>query len=184
MTLPQLQRPSAALRIPIKINGLARVKMLALLSRRSISAFLNLTQYKPPAPDDYYFGQRQLSTEIRDIYGQLNRWHAGTAGKFEAAAILPRRFWKEVRLAQKPLALYSGIVRSGRMVAEVVFDFRILPVAPGSWSWPGVATRSAAGRRRCHDPGSVVLTATLPRFLLNGDRGSMHLDVDNVEVLR
>jgi uncharacterized protein YfaS (alpha-2-macroglobulin family) len=26
----------------------------------------------------------------------------------------------------------------------------------------------------------VVLTATLPRFLLNGDRGSMHLDLDNV----
>jgi uncharacterized protein YfaS (alpha-2-macroglobulin family) len=28
---------------------------------------------------------------------------------------------------------------------------------------------------------SVVLTATLPRFLLNGDRGTMHLDLDNVE---
>ena len=27
----------------------------------------------------------------------------------------------------------------------------------------------------------VVLTATLPRFLLNGDRASMHLDLDNVE---
>ncbi len=27
----------------------------------------------------------------------------------------------------------------------------------------------------------VVVTATLPRFLLNGDRGAMHLDVDNVE---
>src|SRR5947207_14940778 len=27
----------------------------------------------------------------------------------------------------------------------------------------------------------VVLTPTLPRFLRNGDRGSMHLDLDNVE---
>src|SRR5262249_54182661 len=27
----------------------------------------------------------------------------------------------------------------------------------------------------------VVLTATLPRFLLNGDRASMHLDLDNVD---
>ena len=27
----------------------------------------------------------------------------------------------------------------------------------------------------------MVLTATLPRFLLNGDRGTMHLDLDNVE---
>ena len=27
----------------------------------------------------------------------------------------------------------------------------------------------------------VVLTATLPRFLLPGDRSSLHLDLDNVE---
>ncbi|MDH8131823.1 hypothetical protein QIG86_26075, partial [Klebsiella pneumoniae] len=27
----------------------------------------------------------------------------------------------------------------------------------------------------------VVLTATLPRFLLSGDRGTMNLDLDNVE---
>ena len=27
----------------------------------------------------------------------------------------------------------------------------------------------------------MVLTATLPRFLLTGDRGTMHLDLDNVE---
>ncbi len=27
----------------------------------------------------------------------------------------------------------------------------------------------------------MVLTATLPRFLLTGDRGTMHLELDNVE---
>ena len=27
----------------------------------------------------------------------------------------------------------------------------------------------------------MVLTATLPRFLLNGDRATMHLELDNVE---
>ena len=32
---------------------------------------LNLTNYKPPAPDDYYLGQRRLTSEIRDLYGQL-----------------------------------------------------------------------------------------------------------------
>ena len=32
---------------------------------------LNLTNYKPPAPDDYYLGQRRLTAELRDLYGQL-----------------------------------------------------------------------------------------------------------------
>ena len=37
----------------------------------------------------------------------------------------------------------------------------------------------ATGDVTIRDP--LVLTATLPRFLLNGDRGTMHLDLDNVE---
>ncbi len=30
---------------------------------------LNLTNYKPPAPDEYYLGQRRLMAEVRDLYG-------------------------------------------------------------------------------------------------------------------
>src|SRR4029453_14225943 len=32
---------------------------------------LNLTNYKPPAPDDYYLGQRRLTAEIRDLSAQM-----------------------------------------------------------------------------------------------------------------
>ncbi len=43
---------------------------------------LNLTNYKPPAPDDYYLGQRRMTSEIRDIYGQLIDGMQGTRGQF------------------------------------------------------------------------------------------------------
>src|SRR5207237_1652467 len=84
--------------------------------------------------------------------------------------------------AQKPLALYSGIVTvNSNGTAEVVFDIpdfagtaRVMAVA---WSRDKVGR--ANGDVVIRDP--VVLTATLPRFLLNGDRGTMHLDLDNVE---
>ena len=84
--------------------------------------------------------------------------------------------------AQKPLALYSGIVTvKPDGTAEVVFDIpdfagtaRVMAVA---WSKDKVGR--ATGDVTIRDP--VVLTATLPRFLLNGDRGTMHLDLDNVE---
>src|SRR4030088_3644567 len=83
---------------------------------------------------------------------------------------------------QKPLALYSGIVTvMPDGTAEVVFDIpdfagtaRVMAVA---WSKDKVGR--AAGDVTVRDP--VVLTATLPRFLLNGDQGTMHLDLDNVE---
>src|SRR5262249_21336278 len=51
---------------------------------------------------------------------------------------------------------------------------RVMAVA---WSRDKVGR--ANGDVVIRDP--VVLTATLPRFLLNGDRGTMHLDLDNVE---
>jgi len=79
------------------------------------------------------------------------------------------------------LALYSGIVTvKADGTAEVVFDIpdfagtaRVMAIA---WSKDKVGR--AAGDVTIRDP--VVLTATLPRFLLNGDRGTMHLELDNV----
>src|SRR3984893_18041355 len=83
---------------------------------------------------------------------------------------------------QAPLALYSGIVRVGADgSAEVLFDIpafagtvRVMAVA---WSKDKVG--HAAGDVIVRDP--LVLTATLPRFLLTGDRGTLRLDIDNVE---
>src|SRR5262249_22181064 len=80
------------------------------------------------------------------------------------------------------LALYSGIVAvKGDGTAEIVFDVpdfagtaRVMAVA---WSKDKVGR--AVGDVTIRDP--VVLTATLPRVLLTGDRGTMHLDLDHVE---
>src|SRR2546421_4259678 len=83
---------------------------------------------------------------------------------------------------QPPLALYSGIVTvKSDGWAEVLFDIpafagtvRVMAVA---WSKDKVG--KASGDVIVRDP--VVLTATLPRFLLTGDRGTIRLDLDNVE---
>ena len=45
---------------------------------------LNLTNYKPPAPDDYYLGQRRLTAEIRDLYGQLIDGMQGARGQIRS----------------------------------------------------------------------------------------------------
>ncbi len=83
---------------------------------------------------------------------------------------------------QKPLALYSGIVTvAADGSAEISFEIpefagtaRVMAVA-----WTATKLGRATTDVTVRDP--VVLTATLPRFLLNGDHGTMSFDLDNVE---
>jgi uncharacterized protein YfaS (alpha-2-macroglobulin family) len=96
LNLPQLQRPNSALRIPLKVNGLAAGEETRIVVAAVDLGILNLTNYKPPAPDDHYLGQRRLTTELRDLYGQLIDGLQGTAGEIRtggdaSAAMVPVR---------------------------------------------------------------------------------------------
>jgi uncharacterized protein YfaS (alpha-2-macroglobulin family) len=182
MELPQLMRPNGVLRIPVKIGGLAAGEDARIVVAAVDVGILNLTNYKPPAPDDYYLGQRRLTADLRDLYGQLIDGMQGTRGQIRSGGDGAAAELQGSPPAQKPLALYSGVVTvKSDGTAEIVFDIpdfagtaRVMAVA---WSKDKVGR--AVSDVTVRDP--VVLTATLPRFLLNGDRGTMHLDLDNVE---
>jgi uncharacterized protein YfaS (alpha-2-macroglobulin family) len=181
LQLPAVMRPNSALRIPVKVAGLAPGEEARIVIAAVDVGILNLTGYKPPAPDDYYLGQRRLTADIRDLYGQLIDGMQGARGQVRTGGDSGAELQGSPP-TQKPLALYSGIVAvKPDGTAEVVFDIpdftgtaRVMAVA---WSQGKVGR--AAGDVTIRDP--LVLTATLPRFLLNGDRGTMHLELDNVE---
>ncbi|HET7211727.1 MAG TPA: MG2 domain-containing protein, partial [Methyloceanibacter sp.] len=78
LDLPEKIRPETALRIPVKLAGLAAGEEARIVVSAVDVGILNLTNYKAPAPDDYYLGQRKLSAEIRDLYGQLIDGMQGT----------------------------------------------------------------------------------------------------------
>ncbi len=84
LTLPQLVRPNTTMTIPVKIDGLAAGDDARIVIAAVDVGILNLTNYKPPAPDDYYLGQRALSTEIRDFYGQLIDGMQGARGQIRS----------------------------------------------------------------------------------------------------
>src|SRR3954453_7667760 len=182
MPLPDLLRPNSALRIPVKVGGLAPGEEARIVVAAVDVGILNLTGYRPPAPDDYYLGQRRLTTEIRDLYGQLIDGMQGARGQLKTGGDAAGAELQGSPPTQKPLALYSGIVTVGPDgTAEVSFDIpefagtaRVMAVA-----WSSTRLGRATIDVTVRDP--VVLTATLPRFLLNGDRGTMSFDLDNVE---
>jgi uncharacterized protein YfaS (alpha-2-macroglobulin family) len=182
MTLPSLSRPNTTLTVPIKVNGLASGEEARVVVAAVDVGILNLTGYKPPQPEEYYLGQRSLSTEIRDLYGQLIDGMQGTVGQVRTGGDSAGASLTGSPPTQPPVTLYSGLVavdRNGN--AEVRFDIpefagtvRVMAIA---WSKDKVG--HASGDVTVRDP--VVVTTTLPRFMLNGDRSTMQIDIDNVE---
>jgi hypothetical protein len=178
---PALVRPNTTLKLPVKLTGLNPGEDAKVVVAAVDVGILNLTNYKPPAPDDYYLGQRRLTAEIRDIYGQLIDGMQGTRGQLKTGGDAGAELQGSPP-TQKPLALYSGIVTvAADGTAEISFDIpefagtaRVMAVA-----WTATKLGRASIDVTVRDP--VVLTATLPRFLLNGDHGTMSFDLDNVE---
>jgi alpha-2-macroglobulin len=178
---PALIRPNSALAIPVKVSGFAAGDEARVVVAAVDVGILNLTNYKPPSPDDYYLGQQALSAEIRDLYGQLIDGMQGARGQIRSGGDAGAELQGNPPTGP-PVAFYSGIVKvdadGNAQVSFDVGDFagtvRVMAVA---WSKSKIGHASTDVTVR--DP--VVLTATLPRFLLPGDRSSVHLDLDNVE---
>jgi alpha-2-macroglobulin len=178
---PEMTRPRQTMTLPIKVAGLAPGEEAEVTVAAVDIGILNITGFKTPDPKDYFFGQRKLSIEIRDLYGllidgmegSLGAIHTGGDGSAGVEGNLP---------TQEPLALYSGVVRvDANGEAKVSFD---LPAFNGSVrimaaAWSKAKVGSAEAEVIVRDP--VVVAGTLPRFLSLGDRSQMHIDIDNVE---
>jgi uncharacterized protein YfaS (alpha-2-macroglobulin family) len=181
MELPQLARPARTLRVPLRIDGLAGQEARVVVAAVDVG-ILDLTGYKPPSPDDYFLGQRRLTAEVRDLYGQLIDGMQATRGQIRSGGDGAAAELQGSPPTQPPVTLYSGVVTVGRDgTAEVSFDLpefagtvRVMAVA---WSRDKVGHATADVTVR--DP--VVATATLPRFVLVGDKSNLQLELDNVE---
>jgi len=182
LDLPKSIRPETTLRVPVKLAGLAPGEEARIVVSAVDVGILNLTNYQAPAPDEYYLGQRKLSAEIRDLYGQLIDGMQGTRGRIRSGGDFGAVALQGSPPTQPPLALYSGIVSPGEDgTAEVSFDIpaftgtvRVMTIA-----WSKDKTGHVSGDVVVRDP--VVVTASLPRFLLSGDNSTLRLDLDNVE---
>ena len=182
LDLPELIRPNSKLRVPVKLANLAPGDQGHVVVSAVDVGILNLTGYEPPSPDAYYLGQRKLSSEIRDLYGQLIDGMQATRGQIRTGGDGGAGTLQGSPPSGPPLALYSGIVTVDEDgAAEIEFDIpaftgtaRVMAVA-----WNKTQVGHGSGDVIVRDP--VVVTSTLPRFLLMGDRSTLRLDLDNVE---
>jgi uncharacterized protein YfaS (alpha-2-macroglobulin family) len=173
--------PRGPMTIPVSIGNLAAGEDAYVTVAAVDVGILNLTNFKAPAPDDWYFGQRKLGMEIRDIYGLLIDRMQGVPGEVRSGGDSGAVRLTAPPPTQKLLAFYSGIVKvdaSGK--ASVSFD---LPDFNGSVRVMAMAwTKSGVGHASkdvlVHDP--VVVTASIPRFLAVGDTSRLLVEINNV----
>jgi uncharacterized protein YfaS (alpha-2-macroglobulin family) len=142
---------------------------------------LNLTRFPIPDPDGWYFGQRQLGVEFRDLYGQLIDPTQGTLGAIRSGGDEGGS-----RLGTPPatsvlVALHSGVVEVGADgTATVTFD---MPDFSGTvrlmaMAWSANAVGHAWTDVLVRDP--VVVTLSPPRFLRLDDTSRLLVEINNV----
>jgi uncharacterized protein YfaS (alpha-2-macroglobulin family) len=178
---PEVMKPRQRLQVPVKLANLGANEDAFITVAAVDVGILNLTRYDPPAPENYYYDQKRLSAELRDIYGVLIDGMQGERGRIRSGGDGGAAF-NAPPPTQPPLALFSGIVKTAADgTATVDFDIpafngtvRVMAVA---WSKTKVGHASADVIVR--DP--LVIAGTLPRFLSVGDSSRLRFDLINAE---
>lgn len=178
---PKQILPRQKLVIPVWVKGLASGESAYLTLAAVDEGILQLTDYKSPDPNSYYFGKRRLGVEMRDDYGRLIKPERGLVGPMrEGGDMFGGRSLAVVPV--KTVSLYSGLVKVGANgLANIPVDvpdfngeLRLMAVAVSAGKL-GHADRPLTVR----DP--VVADIVLPRFLAPGDHAQVALNLNNVD---
>ncbi len=182
LDVPDTIRPRQSLDIGLSIDGLPAGAEAYVTVAAVDVGILNLTGYKPPAPDDHYFGRRRLGMEIRDLYGQLIDRMQGVAGQIRSGGDGGGMSLKAPPPTEKLVAFFSGIVlvdETGKaMVSFDVPDFNgSIRLMAQAWTADGVghATTDVISR----DP--IVIAASVPQFMAPGDRSRLLVELTHTE---
>ncbi len=179
--LPKTFLPQQTMQVPLTLQGLQPGDQAYVSVALVDVGILNLTHYKLPDAFGVLFGQRRLSTHIRDVYGHLIDGMQGTIGAVRSGGDASGGVGNAPKPSGPPLSLYSGPVKVGpdgkALVSFAIPDFngtaRVMVTA-----WSGHAVGSLSQDVIIHDP--VVMQVSLPRFLNLADQSRMHVGLDNI----
>ena len=183
---PKQMQPRSTLQVPVLIGNIPAGETAFITVAAVDVGVLNVTGFTPPDADGWFYGQRSLAMELRDIYGQLINGSLGNTGVIRSgggdedeAANLNT---KGSPPTAEVVALFSGVVTTdANGKATVSFDvpefngtLRLMAVA-----WSKTAVGDTATDVTVRDP--IVISEGLPRFLAPGDATRLRLDIDNTD---
>lgn len=175
---PEAADPRGPLDVAVRVAGVVPGERAFVTLAAVDRGILSMTAFPDPDPAGWYFGQRRLGVELRDLYGRLVTETDGALGAVREGGDGAMLSLTSPPPTEALLAFFQGPVEVGEDgLARVGFDLpafngtvRLMAVA---WSPTGVG--AAASDVLVRDP--VVLTASLPRHLSPGDRSRLRLDL-------
>ncbi len=178
---PKVSLPRQAFTATVKLDNVRAGEKAYVAVAAVDLGILNLTNFQTPDPDGWFFGQRQLGMEIRDLYGLLIDPTQGMPGALRSGGD-----GAAARMGTPPptsvlVALHSGIVEVGADgTATVTFEMpdfagtvRVMAMA-----WTASAIGHSSADVIVRDP--VVVTLSPPRFLRLDDQSRLLVEVNNV----
>ena len=173
--------PRGPLEARLKIENAANSTVYATIAAVDVG-ILNLTSFESPDASGYYFGQRRLGMELRDIYGRLINGMQGTPGLLRSGGDGALSRVNAPPPTQELIAYFSGPIEvDAEGYATATFD---LPAFNGTVRlmavvWSDTAVGEAEYDLLVRDP--VVVTTSLPRFLAPDDETRLRVDIANVK---
>src|SRR5262249_56881574 len=83
---PEKVKSAGTLTVGVRVGGLAAGEEARLTLAAVDVGILNLTRFEAPKPEAYFFGQRRMGSEIRDVYGRLIAGMRADGGKLRPGA--------------------------------------------------------------------------------------------------
>ncbi len=180
--VPAEMKPRHALPVEVALANVAPGEDAYVTIAAVDLGILNLTAFAAPAPEDWYFAQRQLGIAFRDVYGQLIDTTLGARGEVRsggdggglAKLLGPPPTEQLVAFFQGTTKVGAdGKLRASFDIPQFNGTVRVMAVA-----WSKTAVGHASADVLVRDP--VVVQASLPNFLAPGDRSRLRLDLTNL----
>lgn len=182
--MPEKVKSGTRVMLPVKVQGLAEGEEARVTVAAVDLGILNLTRFETPKPQDWFYGQRRMGADIRDLYGRLIDGMRAERGKLRSggdgsASGLTMQGSPPV---EATVAMFSGIVKvAADGTAQVPFD---MPDFNGTVrfsivAWSADKVGSASKDVIVRD--AVAVTAAAPRFLTLGDKARLEIALHNVE---
>lgn len=182
MDLPEKHGANQELSLPVTLTGVKPGEKTYVAITAVDEGILSLTHYESPRPDKYFYGQRRLASEIRDVYGHLIDGMNGAVGEIRTGGDAGGLDMQGAPNSIKPVALFSGVVAVDED-GKAVIKFN-LPQFNGSLRFMAVAwsaTKLGANERTLIVRDPVVMLSSMPLFLTKGDQSRLFLSIDNVD---
>ena len=180
LTAPAKVLPSTPLPVTVKVPALAGKAAIVTVSAVDVG-ILNITNFKTPDPQDFFFGKHRYGADMLDLYGRLIEKMEGNAAKQRFGGDAGKRDSQSMPRKVLLVDLFSGPVpldAKGEATVQLKLpDFngtlRVMAVVSSADSYASAQADTVVA-------APLVAELNMPRFVSPGDKATIALDVTNL----